>query len=454
MPILFTILFLLSRIIFINTNPIWFDSPEYLARFANPDFWQALTSGHYPLHAGYILLFKNLPLISAQIMLGLAGMIAFYRLTKNKTSVIIASLLPVVWFSQTTVMMEAAYVPLFLISLYLFKSQRNFFGAIFFSVSLLTHLAVLLWIPLILCYNFKSWKWLIISIVITSIFNAYLISPNLLTGLSGIYLSKLGEHVQLSQVLPLLRNIFIPLMRNNTSLIIILAGLSIIKNKKIFILSLLWLGPAIITNQWWDSLLFGRHALIASFGIALIVSLFLKSHRLFKSVIITYLIFVSVPTVSLLNKSIPYLETAKLIGDLPPGGLLFDSHFARPQTAGVYAGETIYVNEPGWVFKENKQTFVTASALSDPYGLYSGPYLHSLSLSYKNPPTLKQYLGNKYFKKISGQIYEVTDPGIAYPETNLYLSPRRLDYHDPVSQIWFMIKKIFVQKFPAGLTAQ
>lgn len=432
-------IFLISRFYTANAAPVWFDSPEYLARFANPDFWHALSSGHYPLHAGYILLFKNLPLIPAQIILGLAGLMAFYRLTKSKTATIIASLLPIVWISQTTVMMEAAYVPLFLISLYLFKNQRNFVASTFFSVALLTHLAVLLWIPLILYYNFKAWKWLGGAIILTSIFNAYLISPNLFTGLSGIYLSKLGEHVQLSQIFPLLRNIFIPLLRNNTSLIVILAIVSLFRRQTsnfYFLLSIFWLWPIIITNQWWDSLLFGRHALIASFGLALMVAQLLKNHRLLASITLTYLLFTVVPTVNLLNRPIPYLETAKLIKDLPAGGLLIDSHFARPQTAGVYAGKTIYVNEPGWNFETNKLMFVTSAALSDPYGLYSGPYLHSLSLSYKDPPTLKQYLGNQKFKKINDQIYQVVDSGLEYPATNLYFSDRRLDFYDPLLYIY------------------
>lgn len=427
-------IFLLSRFYTANPAPVWFDSLEYLTRFASPNFLQALTSGHYPLHAGYILLFKNLPLITSQIILGLAGMIAFYKLTNSKMAVIIASLLPIVWLSQTTVMMEAAYVPLFLISLYLFKKQSNFFGAIFFSLSLLTHLVVLLWIPLILYFNPKTWRWLVGAIIITSAINAYLISPDLIVGLKEVYLSKAGEHVQLTAVLPLIRNWLIPLLRNNTNLIVILAFFSLLRRPA----AIFWLGPTLITNQWWDSLLYGRHSLIASFGLALLVAQILKGHRLWSSITITYLLLTVIPTVALLKTPIPYQETAKLIKDLPPGGLLIDSHFARPQTTGVYSGETIYVNEPGWTFKDNRQTFVTAAALSDPYGLYSGPYLHSLSLSYKDSPTLKQYLGNKSFKKINDQIYQVTDFGMPYPETNLYFSPRRLDFYDPLSRLWFM----------------
>lgn len=437
--IIFAIIFLLSRFYTANINPVWFDSAEYLTRFANPNFWTALSSGHYPLHAGYILLFKNLPLISSQIILGLAGLIAFYKLTKSKTATIIASLLPIVWISQTTVMMEAAYVPLFLISLYFFKNKKCLLASVFFSLSLLTHLAVLLWIPLVLYYNKKSFIYLFVSILITSLFNAYLISPNILTGLAGIYLSKTGEHVQLTNIFVLFRNFFIPLLRNNTSLIVILAGVSIFINRKSFILNFLWIAPAIITNQWWDSLLFGRHALIASFGLALAVSQLLKSHRLLKSFVVTYLILVTLPTVDLINKPIPYLEVAKQIKGLQVGGTLIDSHFARPQTTNIYPGKTIYVNEPGWKFEISKPLFVTSAALSDPYGLYTGPYLHSLSLSYKENSTLYNYLKNESFKKVSKDIYEVVETGVPYPKINLYYSDKRLDYYDPISQLWIKV---------------
>lgn len=434
--IIFIIIFLLSRFYTANEGPVWFDSLEYLSRFADPNFWTALSKGHYPLHAGYILVFKYLPLIPAQIILGLFGIISFYKLTKSKTATIIASLLPIVWISQTTVMMEAAYVPLFLISLYLFKTKRYFFASVFFSLSLLTHLAVLLWIPLILFYNLKSWKWILFSVLITSLVNAYLISPNIILGLKEVYLSKAGEHVQFTNIFVLLRNFIIPLLRNNTSLIVILAGFSLFKKRKLFFLNILWLGPALIANQWWDSLFFGRHAMIASFGLSLMAANLLANHRFLISITITYLLLTVVLTVSLLRQPIPYLEVANQIKNLPGRGVLIDSHLARPQTTNVYLGKTIYVNEPGWKFETGEPLFVTTAALSDPYGLYNGPYLHSLSLSYKDPPSLYKYLGNKYFQKISEDIYKVSENGIPYPKTNLYFSDKRLDFYDPISQLW------------------
>ncbi len=245
--------------------------------------------------------------------------------------------------------------------------------------------------------------------------------------------------MQLTNIFVLFRNFIIPLLRNNTSLIVILASMSMFINRKSFILNFLWIAPAVIANQWWDSLLFGRHAMIASFGLSLMAANLLNSHRLLTSITITYLLLTVIPTVSLINKPIPYLEVAKQARSLQAGGTLIDSHFARPQTTNIYPGKTIYANEPGWKLETIKPLFVTTAALSDPYGLYNGPYLHSLSLGYRYPPTLFEMLKNYHFTKISADIYQITDEGVEYPLENLYLSNRRLDYYDPISQLWIKV---------------
>lgn len=441
MLITLIVVFILSRFYTANPDPVWFDSLEYLVRLASSNYWNALSTGHLPLHAGYILLFKNLPLIPAQIILGLGGLISFYKLTRSKTAVLIVSLLPLAWLSQTTVMMEAAYVPLFLISLYMFKGKRYWVASVLFGLGLLTHLAVLLWIPLIIYYNKKSFIYLFISVLIASLFNAYLISPNIFVGLKEVYLSKVGEHVQFTNIFVLIRNFIIPLLRNNTNLIVILASISLLRRPKLA----LWILPAIITNQWWDSLFFGRHALIASYGLSLLAAQLIQKHRLGKAVVIAYLILTVVPTVAGIRKPIPYLEIIKQIKILPQNGTLIDSHFARPQTQGVYLGKTIYVNEPGWQLDlNNPPIFITKSALSDPYGLYSGPFLHSLSLSYKNKPALWPALSKYRFTQVAQDIYQITPNGIDYPIENLYFSSQRLDFYDPLTQICFAIQKIFI----------
>src|SRR6266571_3290955 len=48
-------LHLLSRIFFLNNQGVFFDSNEYLDLFQYPNILDALASGHFPRHEGYIL---------------------------------------------------------------------------------------------------------------------------------------------------------------------------------------------------------------------------------------------------------------------------------------------------------------------------------------------------------------------------------------------------------------
>jgi len=416
------IAFIISRIIFANAGPVFFDSPEYLTRLADPNLWHALTTGHLPLHAGYILLLWPIYHLSPslvipfQILLGLTGIYCFYKITNSKLAAIIVSLLPLLWISQVTIMMEAVYVPLFFISAYFLVRRRYLLFSIFYFLSTTTHPGVLLWLPWLIYIAPSRRSSILYSLI------------SILVGTVS-FIPKLGEHVQFS-LLPTLRNILIPTLRNNTNLIVILSLIAAVQvlwieraggatpsgaegkaaehsqpQHRTATLILLWLGPTLITNQWWDSLFFGRHALIASFGLAYLTALLISNHKFLISITIAYLLLTSVPALSLLRGPIPYLEEAKFAATLPPDGIYVTSHFARPQLQGVYRGTTIFVNEPGWAAKlpaTASALYISPSAISDPYDLYSGPYLHLLSVS---------------------------------PTT--YRSPRRLDYYDPITQLWF-----------------
>lgn len=407
------IVFIISRIIFANAGPVFFDSPEYLTRLSDPNLWHALTTGHLPLHAGYILLLWPIYHLSPslivpfQILLGLVGIVCFYKITRNKLAAIIVSLLPLLWISQVTIMMEAVYVPLFFISAYFLTRRHYSLFTIYYSLSALTHLGVLLWLPWLIHISPSRRTFLSILISLSLTFLLYWS----LTGSPTLaYTSKLGEHIQFS-LLPAIRNVIIPTLRNNTAFIVILAAVSLFINRKsLFINQFLWLAPIIITNQWWDSLFFGRHALIASFALAYLVAKLASGSKLLTSITITYLLLTGLPALALLRGPIPYLEEAKLAATLPPGGIYVTSHFARPQLTGVYRGTTVFVNEPGWesLPATVSALYVSSSAQSDPYGLYSGPYLHLLSVS-----------------------------------SDTYYSPRRLDYHDPITQLWFRFLSFF-----------
>ena len=112
--------------------------------------------------------------------------------------------------------------------------------------------------------------------------------------------------------------------------------------------------------------------------------------------IICYIVWVSVPALTLLKKPIPYLEEAQYVATLPKQSFIIESHFARPQVQKTIKGTPFYVNEPGYdvdtldkkintYLAEKKPIFISSAALSEPYGLYSGPYLHNITLSYEFP---------------------------------------------------------------------
>lgn len=505
------ILFVISRLLFINPDPVFFDSQEYINRLSDSNFFQALYSGHLPLHLGYILslwpFFQmakvlNLnPVISViliQITLSLLSIIAFYKsiiILFNKKiallSSIILSIIPIFWVSVNTIMIENIYTSFFIISFFFLlkylRYRKNIFLIITlasFSISFLTHFVVVLWIPILIYITYflkkKKTKEIVLAFAILlsilTIINGYFISINqntdVLNGSILLYTGKLREHMSLSLnnidgIFVYLRNLFIPILRNNTNLIIMLSLAGMLKifkaNKSLFLLFIFWLIPILITTQWWDSLLFGRHAMISTFAFVTLTSIYLERKKYVIIITLVYLLISCFPAVLSLKNNIPYIEVAKEIKHLPIDGLVIESHFARPQIQNQYEGKIIFVNEPGWnkdeldrkinnALKTKKQVFITSQALSEPYGLYSGPYLHTLSLSYKKEYILKDIIQNFTLKehKILNRednliIYEIISSTPSdYPKIRiLKYSKRRIDFYDPLSHIWFLISKNF-----------
>jgi hypothetical protein len=91
-----------------------------------------------------------------------------------------------------------------------------------------------------------------------------------------------------------------------------------------------------------------------------------------------------------------------------------------------------------------KPVFITSGALSEPYGLYSGPYLHNITLSYAKPFELETVI-TKYtltiYKTINADdnliLYQIVSAKpSSYPSIKfLKNSVRRLDYYDPISRL-------------------
>lgn len=510
--LLWGLLFSLTRIPFINYGQVFFDSGEYLQRLSNPNLFEALVMGHVPLHAGYILINwpvwqiiekiggnPALSVVIFQVFISFLGVWAFYKITSElipKKSAVVAALFisftPLFWVSNVVVMMESVYVSCFVLSLWmmsLFLKKREIsllvVGAILLFLSLLTHLAPLLYMPLYVFILFLiSKKYQAPSPYLVSLFsvifitflgfsfiNAYLLDQSSYTnGLKTLFFGKTQEASPLTLSFEgigrYLRNWLIPMMRNATSILFLFSLFAMWKfykrnDFKIFTLGLLWLLPSPLVNQWADSLWYGRHALISIFGIAFLASYILQKRIKAAMLILLYISIITFPQIFLLRGMVPYLELQTFAKDIDSDDFYIESHYARPQIEAVRSENVYYINEPrdqGNLEKRIRNTirnghavYISSQALSEPYGLYSGPYIHLLTLSYRNDPTIHTILnmnGKLVEKKVISRtdnliIYELvqSDETLSYPKKILLSdSRRRIDFFDPLLHLSFLFK--------------
>jgi hypothetical protein len=494
------ILFFCSRFFFINANDVFFDTREYLDLFASPNFLKALISSHFPMHEAYIFLFwpfynftnliggtPNIGIATFQIILAAITIYCYFKfiefIANKKTALLssaIISLTPIFWITNVTVTIEVSYLCSFFASLYFLSvyTKKNhiihlFVSLFFLSFAFLIYSAILLWTPLyILVVYFKKRElffkiFLLLYVSLASVVCArILIFSSIFHQPATLMLLYLytGNMVQVGQVASSLSGIlirirnFIPLLVNYTSLVFILSLIGLLnsyfKNKKIFLIGLVWILPALYINQWWDSVLMGRYSLLAGFGFTFLAGYILTKHRLLSAIVVLYLLYVSIPALLLLKMPIPYIKEAAFAKSLPADGLLIDSHFALPQLEHCCKIKILGVNRPevgnsviereiNSYLEKKKPVFVSSAALSEPYGLYTGPYLHPLSLSYAHKFELNPLLTNyeiKIYKIIDKNdnliMYQITSHGKStYPVVmNMRNHYRRLDNYDPISR--------------------
>lgn len=494
------LLFIVSRLFFINTEPLFFDSAGYLQSFSYPDLFRAVVSVHFPLHDGYILLFwpfyhtakflganPALGVILAQIVVALLSVYAFYRvvafISDKKTAllaVIIISLSPLFWISNVTILYEIAYIGLFTLSLFClvlyFEKKRELFlhlSAVCFCFAFFTHMMVILWLPLVFAIAFFKSKKKFLRVLAIFIIYLFVLSQvrkfivttfagdGLVYSFSGLQFGTYNSAgFDIRGILVSLRNFFIPLMRGYTSLVVVLSVISLaillFRNRKLFVYGLLWVGPALIALQFWEAQLPGRYGILAGFGLAFLTAYLLKGHKILTGIMLVYMVFVTLPAMNLLRGEIPYLQLADVAATLPKDSLLIESHFSRRQVQDTYKGKLLSINEPNIMkqqiqkdidtyLKNKKDVYISSAALTDPYGLYSGPYLHPITLSYAKPPELFSPINEytlKEYKVIDRDdnliMYKIiSHKKSPYPEMkNLKYSHRRLDYYDPLLWIY------------------
>lgn len=446
--------------------------------------------------AKFLHLDPSFSIIFIQVILSLVSIIAFYKFIKilhNEKVALFASILisiiPIYWITNVSIMAETTYLTSFILSIFFLAKYLSLnsnykiyliFSALFFGFSFLTHKVIIIYFPLIpyiaFFLNRSKFKivvcYFLISLLVFIIINSYFISlqqnNNLIKSTSLLLKDKLEDHpsdlsLTIRSIAIYLRNFLIPLIRNNTTIVVLLSFIALIKllikDIKIAFLYVIWILPAAVANQAWDSLLFGRLALSTSLGLCILAANIINK-PITKLLIVLYILVISLPVIYLFRLPIPYIEEAKYVEILPKDSLLIESHFARPQVEILYKGKMLVVDEPGWKenihkkiennLNSNTPVYVTSQALSEPYGLYSGPYLHSLSLSYYKDFLLKDIIQKytlKEYKVINNEdnliIYKIISatPSAYLQIKNMKYSKRRLDYYDPISQIWFIVNR-------------
>lgn len=423
-----------SRVLFLSPLPIYFDSPEYVKLIENPNLLAALTSGHEPIHPGFILpawiLFRILPFLgsvySAEVISALfsaLGLFIFFKIVQmlfdKKIAIralIIASLLPVLFLAGVNVLTDTTYILFYLLSFYcllLFTRKYNkkwlVFGIFSLAYTIFTHTQAILWLPVFFAPVIlvkKKHMQTKLRQVGTFLFFGIALGVFSLVFLLGLIGNSAQESLQLlfmhgtdiygtgnifMDIVRSMRNLGIILLRNNSTLVIFAAIIGFIlshkKDKKKLAVLGLWFLPTFLVTQYWHIGLFGRVALIASFPLAILAAHI--KHRILFAVIIFQLVVITIPlAIDNRNASIQK-ELVSLYSSIPKNSVLVSSNLIRPQV--TYNGEIYFINEPGQglefieskidlALRENKNVYIDSQALYNPYFSYDGNHLHVLSL--------------------------------------------------------------------------
>lgn len=446
--IIFLTIFL-SRSIFINLLPAFFDGPEYIKLIENNNLFLALVSGHEPIHPGFILinwLFYHLVKIYYPLnvifsvsfissFFGSLTLLLFFLIIKktfsNKIawkSLLIVSLLPGIWLSQINVLIEPIEIFFFILAMYsfiLFNSQGKkvflFIGGISLSYAIFTHTIIILWTPVLLSLpllfskkNLKEMVYINIVLVIVSIMLGISITAVLLINTNHNFIESVATlfihgkdfitwtNLKIGLVRSI-RNFLVTILRNNSTFIVILALFGFIKilksNKKLSIFIFIWFLPVFLTSQYWHIGLFGRLSLIASFPLALLASQ-IKNKTIYILSVVN-LIVISIPLM-INNKNAEIQQSLKNIYEIiPKKDILIGSNLIRPQT--YFYGTKYFINEPGFTVDviekklqnaNNKEVFIDSQALFNPYYSYDGNHLHILSLGKIGNSEIKKLIKN------------------------------------------------------------
>jgi hypothetical protein len=404
MRILF-LAFFISRFLFLQNYPYFFDSPEYY-QLSQTNFFQAVSLSHQSVHPVYFFtnrVFQNLytllcghpsPLAISftSAIFGFIGFIAFFKLSKRlfgkstalKTGIVLV-LFPHLWLLQTNIAHEPVEQGLFLAGLltfdlflekYRLKKKNNkaktflLLASIFFwGLAVANFIGILIWFPIIFGFVFFRLKPTLNNLTLP--FLAIIFSVLLGMAITYLFLTVTGIK-PLERISQLVFahgagsifsdwNVF-GLARSARNMVLIswhgyppapiilfLFAIGIIKIKKvgdkkaIIILTLSFLVPFFISGKFWYGGLFGRYGSLVGYFFALIAGL-IRSKKIYYLYLFSTFVFF-LPTFIAYQKP-PIAEIQKEIIskiEIDENDLLVLSDYQRPQLS--YPNALYIVND-------------------------------------------------------------------------------------------------------------
>lgn len=163
----------LSRLLFLSHSPDFFDANEYIWRATLPKFIEVMTTGHPPFHPLYIFfssIFYKTHLAESALLaatlpsaiFGSLSIIVLFLLIRKLFDGRIAwlvsffySIIPFVWISQITILVDPTEHFFYFLSLYLIvlslRSKTGYLWSVLaglsFGLSFFTHTQVAFWLP-------------------------------------------------------------------------------------------------------------------------------------------------------------------------------------------------------------------------------------------------------------------------------------------------------------------
>lgn len=441
--ILSIIVLFLSRFLFVSRGIDFFDAHEYIARTGAGDLISAIGRGHPPFHPTYLffsyLLYHYLSisteaaaLILTNVIFGTIAIIFAFLTVREIISSKVAwlssifyALIPFVYISQITILVDPSMQAFYFISLYLFalaiKSKSklgyllSFFAGLSISISALSHTQIAFWIfgfvaIIILCQKAWDFKSVMVSLLKTIIlavigFSAIFVYIALLLNASPVLnleintakealkfllFGNVGDRSSL-EIVRIAKYYFL-LPSSIIGLFAILFSITALKKQwKVILILLLWGVPGfILTSSYIYENLHGRAMMIGLLPICVLASMFILNFRLWKIrfglslIVILQLLCITVFAV-ISYRSLPsaFEELAKIQKESSQDGTFVSSNVSR--TWHDYKGEFVNFGDvgvgAGLVQQKTEESlnkkevaYVSSDAVHLPYRRYDGKY--------------------------------------------------------------------------------